>query len=318
MYLSIMIALSYKVFNFNKKNNRPINIKLNDQAFITVVFLVISAFFTGCHYFEKHPGYSNAGNGIYYKLLRIGEETPKAKASDYVTVDLEYKTINDSVFFKGRRKFQVTKPAYKGSIDECLTMLTEEESAEFIIPAYTFYSNTLQSSLPDYIKPTEDMKIKIDMVEIQTRKEYQKEKEAFLKWIKDFGEYEKIIVKQYIDEQNMEIEATKSGIFHLTLQEGKGKKVEKGDTIIVHFEGRFLNGKFFDSTKKRNQPFQFVYGQEWQVIEGLEKAIGMMREGEKSLFILPSELAFGEKGSSTGIIPPYTSLIFEVELEKVN
>jgi FKBP-type peptidyl-prolyl cis-trans isomerase len=293
-----------------------VGIKYVDLKPLLILVFFISV--TSCHYFDKYPGYSPAGNGIYYKLLRIGEETPKAKATDYVTVDLEYKTIDDSVFFKGRRKFQVAKPAYKGSIDECLTMLTEEESAEFIIPAYPFYSNTLQSSLPDYIKPTEDMKIKIDMVEIQTRGEYQKEKEAFLKWINDFGEYEKVILKQYIDEQNMEIEATNSGIFHLTLQKGKGKKVEKGDTVTVHFEGRFLNGKFFDSTKKRNQPFQFVYGQEWQVIEGLERAIGMMQEGEKSLFILPSELAFGETGSSTGIIPPYTSLIFEVELEKIN
>ena len=54
------------------------------------------------------------------------------------------------------------------------------------------------------------------------------------------------------------------------------------------------------------------------MIKGLEEAIGMMREGEKSLFILPSELGFGNQGSSTGIIPPFTSLIFEVEILKVS
>ena len=50
----------------------------------------------------------------------------------------------------------------------------------------------------------------------------------------------------------------------------------------------------------------------------MEDAIGMMHEGEKALFIMPSELAFGENGSSTGIIPPFTSLIFEVELVAIH
>jgi len=61
-----------------------------------------------------------------------------------------------------------------------------------------------------------------------------------------------------------------------------------------------------------------VYGTEWQVIKGLEEAIGLMREGEKSLFILPSELGFGNQGSSSQVIPPFTSLIFEVEILKVS
>jgi len=67
---------------------------------------------------------------------------------------------------------------------------------------------------------------------------------------------------------------------------------------------------------RTKQPFQFVYGTEWQVVKGLEEAIGMMQEGEKALVILPSDLAFGSEGSSTGIIPAYTSLIFDVEIIK--
>ena len=64
--------------------------------------------------------------------------------------------------------------------------------------------------------------------------------------------------------------------------------------------------------------FQFVYGQKWQVIPGLEEAIGMMYPGERALFIIPSNLAFGQGGSSTGIVPAFTSVIFEVEIVEVN
>jgi FKBP-type peptidyl-prolyl cis-trans isomerase len=153
---------------------------------------------------------------------------------------------------------------------------------------------------------------------IQTREEYEREKEAFLSWIEDFGDYEKVVLKQFISAEKPGISPLPSGIYYVNLRPGKGKKIEPGDTLTINYEGRFLNGKFFDSTVKRNQPFQFVYGTEWQVIKGLEEAIGMMHEGERSLFILPSELGFGNTGSSTGVIPPFTSLIFEVEILKVS
>jgi len=162
------------------------------------------------------------------------------------------------------------------------------------------------------------MKVSLNIIEIQTQTEYQNEKEAFLNWIEDFGEYEKVILKQFLMEEKIDVQPSGSGLYYLKIREGKGKSIEKGDTITINYEGKFLNGKFFDSTIKRNQPFQFVYGTEWQVVEGLEEAIGMMKEGEKSLFILPSDLAFGTEGSSTGIIPPFTSLIFEVEVLSVN
>jgi len=226
--------------------------------------------------------------------------------------------MNDSAFFNGVRKFQVQQPAYEGAIDECFSMLSVDESATFIIPADNFFAVTLQSSLPRFITPGGSLKVQIEMLEIQSEKNYIREKEAFLSWIDDFGEYEKVILTQFLDEEKLDVNPLPSGIYYLNLNPGTGKKVEAGDTVTVNYEGKFLNGKFFDSTVKRRQPFQFVYGTEWQVIDGLEEAIGMMYEGEKSLFIFPSELAFGNRGSSSSLIPPFTSLIFEVEILKVS
>ncbi len=274
--------------------------------------------FVACHDRSRYPGFKHARHGIYYQLHKIGEDTEKPVAGDFVTVDLAYTTINDSVFFTGRRKFQITKPAYKGSIDECFMMLTEKESATFIIPANDFFNKTLQTALPGFLDENSPMKVTIDIIDIQTEEEYKKEKEAFVTWIQDFNDYEKVILKQFLEEKELPVKPILSGIYYINVREGKGKKIEPGDTITINYEGKFLNGKFFDSTIKRNQPFQFIYGTEWQVIKGLEEVLGIMREGEKSIVILPSDLAFGKTGSSTGIIPPFTSLIFEVEILKVN
>ncbi len=271
-----------------------------------------------CQKFAKYPGYKKAGNGIYYQLHTLGDDTLKARPGDYITVNLTYLTMDDSVFFNGTRKIQVSPVKFEGSVDECFTLLSEEESATFILPAENFFRNTLQTSIPRFISKEGTFKIRMNMIEIQTENEYQSEKEAFLSWINDFGDYEKVILKQFIEDEQLNVSPLPSGIFYLNIRKGTGKKVEPGDTVTVNYEGRFLNGKFFDSTVRRKQPFQFVYGTEWQVIEGLEEAIGMMSEGEKSLFILPSELGFGTAGSSNQYIPPFTSLIFEVEILRVS
>jgi FKBP-type peptidyl-prolyl cis-trans isomerase len=266
---------------------------------------------------NKYTGYKKLKNGTYYKLIEIGEDDNKAKIGDFITADIRYSTLNDSVFFEGRRKIEVDTPAYKGSIENCFLTLSNEERAIFIISADSFFMHTLQADLPGFIKPGSDFKIDLKIIEIQTSQDYNKEKEAFLSWIQDFGEYEKVVLKQYLDSSKINVKPTESGLYHIIAKPGNGKSVAVGDTIILNYEGKFLNGKFFDSTIKRNEPFGFVYGQEWQVIKGLEEAIGLMTEGEKAIIIVPSELAFGTTGSSTGIIPPFTSIIFEVELVQV-
>jgi len=290
------------------------HVKTNNMNRNIIILLISLIFLNSCDYFSKYPGYKESKSGFYYKLEKFGESSQKAKPGDYITADISYLTINDSLFFEGRRKLQITDPSYPGSIDECFLMLAQDEKATFIISAADFFGKTLETTVPEFLQATNEMKVSIDIIEVQTENDYYREKEAFLNWIEDFGDYEKVILRQFIEQQKIAISPTTSGLFHLILKAGEGESVQIGDTVTVHYEGKFLNGKFFDSTKRRNSPFQFVYGKKWQVVSGLEEAIGRMKAGERSIFILPSQIAFGETGSSTGIIPPYTSTIFEVEL----
>jgi len=116
--------------------------------------------------------------------------------------------------------------------------------------------------------------------------------------------FQVVIVPIYKNEEQLSATPDSSGMYYISLNKPGGRKIESGDTLEIHYEGRFLYGRFFDSTRKRDEVFTFVYGQEWQVVEGLEKAIGHMHEGEKALVILPSELAFGEYGSSGAPVYP--------------
>lgn len=289
----------------------PIKTKTNKLILLSALSVILTA--TSCT--NKFDGYSHK-DGIYYKLITIGDTVDLPMAGNYVTTQLRYATTSDSVFFTGNRTFQLTEPEFEGSIDECFLMLSIGDSASFIIDAEKFFTQTLQCQMPSFLSKGDMMKIDIRMNDIRTEEQYRQDKEEFLKWIEDFGEYEKLVLHNFIEKQKIDVEPTESGMYFINLYTGSGKPVEYGDIVTVNYEGRFLNGKFFDSTVKRNQPFEFVYGTEMQVIPGLEDAIGRMREGQRALIILPSDLAWGEKGSSTGIIPPFTTVIYEVELVK--
>lgn len=105
------------------------------------------------------------------------------------------------------------------------------------------------------------------------------------------------------------VKTTASGLQYRVITEGKGAIPKSTDTVSTHYVGRLLDGKEFDSSRKREQPAEFpVSG----VIKGWTEALLLMKTGSKWELTIPSNLAYGEKGNPR--IPPNSTLIFEIEL----
>ncbi len=101
-----------------------------------------------------------------------------------------------------------------------------------------------------------------------------------------------------------------------TIVEGSGVESKVGDSLTVHYTGMLEDGTKFDSSVDRGTPFNFILGI-GQVIEGWEKGMEGMKVGEKRKLTIQPEYAYGERGVP-GVIPPNTTLIFEVELLEIN
>jgi FKBP-type peptidyl-prolyl cis-trans isomerase len=109
---------------------------------------------------------------------------------------------------------------------------------------------------------------------------------------------------------------TASGLQYDDLHDGDGAEAKKGDTVSVHYTGTLRNGKKFDSSKDRGQPFSFPLGY-GRVIKGWDEGVAGMKVGGTRKLVIPAELGYGKRGAGN-LIPPDAELHFEVELLAIN
>jgi len=129
------------------------------------------------------------------------------------------------------------------------------------------------------------------------------------------GKAQKVAGEKYLQENAKKegVITTKSGLQYKVLSEGSGKQPTAKDTVMCHYEGFLIDGTVFDSSVQRGEPATFPLQ---QVIAGWTEGLQLMKEGAKYRFFIPYRLGYGEGGAGASI-PPFATLIFDVELIQV-
>ncbi|OFY87603.1 MAG: hypothetical protein A3F72_13485 [Bacteroidetes bacterium RIFCSPLOWO2_12_FULL_35_15] len=289
----------------------------NSSLYILIIAIVLSS----CLNNSTYKGYTETNSGLFYKLQFIGDGKTKPSLGDYLQLIITYKTEKDSIFFDtystnetGKVILPFKHSSFIGSFEEGLTNMNSGDSVSFIVNADSLFEKFFKTNLPLFLKPGSMVKMDVKLHSILTEKTYESELRKYQQLVADRDIEEQRKLQLFLDTSRTSFFPIENGMFYLPIKQGTGAFPEAGNLVKIQYKGFFLNGKQFESTYDRAQPLEYIIGEQEQVIKGIETAISLMNEGSKTKFIIPSQLAFGESGSSTNIVPPYSTVIYEIEL----
>lgn len=297
----------------------------------TLIILSLAVFtLSSCNRFKTGEA------GLQYNI-HTDKDGETIKEGDFVVIKGMQTTEKDSVVFStydtDRPTFLVCqKAAFKGDLYAALNLLSEGDSATFKINLDTLAAKTGQPK-PPFAGKDQYMIFKVKVEKVIPKGKL--DEKAFGDKINEFlkadaeaakkGEAGK--VKAYIQSKALKPTVTASGLNYVITKAGSGVKAQLGDTIEVNYTGMFLGGKIFDTSnpevakkagtfnaQRPYAPLKVPAGM-GQTFPGFDEGIMLLPQGTKATLILPSSLAYGEQGSQT--IPPFTPLVFEVEIVKI-
>ena len=285
---------------------------------------------TSCKQFKQGEGdmmykmHTNKGGN----LIQIG---------DFVVCKLVEKTENDSLLFSS---YLYDRPAllvrekslFKGDLYAALGLLSEGDSASFKINADSMAAKMGRPKPKDLKGKYLVYTLKIDKVIPKgklTDSLFQDKIGAFVKEETDKAKNaEEAKLKRYIAANNLKTTLSPSGLHYVVIKEGSGEKALPGDSVSVHYTGKLLTGKVFDTSvmeiaKKEEtfnpmrpyEPLKIAVGSN-STIPGFEEGLMLFPKGTQAILILPSKLAYGEYGNQS--IQPYTPLVFDIEIVNIS
>jgi FKBP-type peptidyl-prolyl cis-trans isomerase len=259
-------------------------------------------------------------SGIYFMETKKG--TGKApQDGDFIETDLVATALTGGKFIDTYEEgkpydLQVGTGQLGVGFEHAIKKMRAGGKATVIVPSDLAFG---ESGVQGFIPPYSPVVYEIYIRKVMTKAEMDAKREAEAKKAaaeaKKLESEEQAKINAYLKANNITAQPTASGLIYIEEVPGTGTQAVNGNKVKVHYTGYLLDGKKFDSSVDRGEPFEFVLGQH-QVIQGWDEGIAMMRVGGKAKLIIPSRIAYGPKG--TGPIPPYAPLVFEVELIEVS
>ncbi len=297
-------------------------------SFTFITFSLISVFLISCQE-NNQEGSPSTKNGLYntpigtryqfHKQNPNGNTPKKGDLIDFqlVITDHNGKALRNTYNEKpsGIKELPFEDPyfiAHK-NYREVFSLVKEGDSLSFWINTNILIEENNLKNVPK----DKEYKYTVKILKIRNRQQIRNENDLKLKTQRkqqDSLKIAKYMVQLKKNEtQQYQIKDTDSGLKYYLLKEGTGKNIAPNDTIKLQYVGKLLDGQVCD---KSDGVAEFIANN--IVPKGLEEGVGLMREGSKGLFILPSDLAFGAEGIEGGIVPPYSVLVYEVDVLKVN
>lgn len=261
-----------------------------------------------------NSGTSKKGLNIVYHERGTSDKSPQV--NDYVLLDMIYR-LQDTVIFDSHQLFEpleipVVEPSFDGDLYVALQQMKIGDSVTVSFPADSFFITMAgMPQLPDFVTAGEPIFFDIRLKSIKTPEEMMEEYKMYLE---ELRLQEPEVLEAYLDEYDIKVKPTASGLYYVEDKKGSGPNPQEGDVVTLHFSVSIIEGFPLYSSFDQ-EPLEMIYGEPFDT-DGFEEGVGYMRKGGKAQFIVPSHLAFDSIGQGQ-IIPPYTTMLYEVEIVNI-
>ena len=275
-------------------------------VFPLVMAMLVALTMISCR--SKYPGYDKTKTGLYYKLFKVSKDTVKARVGDWVSLNMRY-VYKDSTLFDSKKamgtpvRFQLPPSDFKGDIYEGIQIMSAGDSAGFIINADSLFRKTFRRpERPPFIDSNSVIHFYITLLSVDSPQSMMKK--------------EKQDIEKFKADKKVTVPPSPSGVYYIEQAQGKGIKIDSGTWVTANFSVSLIDGKQIFSSADRGEPIVFEYGKRFDT-RGFAEGVGRMLKGSKATLLVPSQMAFGETGNPKANIPPYTPILYNIEIVDV-
>jgi len=266
--------------------------------------------------------------GLEYTIHK-DDKGENAKFGDYISIKLKIFSDKDSLLMDSYAnpqpiEFILEKPKRGGAFEEALVFLSKGDSATIKVPVDSMFTKENIAQKPPFLKSGSFITYVVKVVDVMGNKELAKKRVDFstqqIERIIVMPEVKALLIKdsieiaKYLSSNKLVAKNAPYGIKLVITKEGTGEVIEAGDVATMHYTGKLLNGKVFDSSVERGQPFPFNVGF-GEVIPGWDFGIKGLKVGTKATLLIPSVLGYGQRGAGDKI-PANAILVFDIEVVK--
>ena len=286
---------------------------------------------------SKYEGYQVTDAGLHYKFFKQNDKAKKPRVGDVLMLDMIYATEKDSTLFDSRKQGEsimvpLELPSHKGGIEEGFAMMAEGDSASFIVLADSLFMKTFGAKkLPPFVDAGTGIKFYLKLKQVRTKEDIEKEREKLNAEKAARNEKlkaeEPIKLEAYLKAKGITAKPLPSGLIYVETKAGSGPLAKDSSNVKVNYVGRLIDGTLFDTNNEKiakaenryqegrpYEPFAFQLGVT-PLIQGWTEGMKLMKAGGEATLIIPSSLGYGD--ADQGIIGPFSTLVFEVEMLEV-
>ena len=260
---------------------------------------------------SKYKGFKKDKSGIYYQFHGdIHDTADQPQTGDLVGIMMSLRA-GDSLLIPMMPNQMLMDSLYEGDMFQALRMMHVGDSATFILDGPQFFEQMMTPG-QEYTFGEDPLYLDVKLLGLMKKADFEKAQAEYEAQLSERKDMEASDIEDYL-QKNPGLKQQTTGVYLKSVKKGTGDKVEPLQTVKVHYTGKFTDGTVFDSSVERGEPFSFTVGA-GQVIPGWDATVADMKVGDKVTVLIPSDLAYGE---GTRGIPPYTPLVFDIELLEI-